>query len=290
MKRIVLLMFAILMIIQLSGCKEGGESENENVTSYDKTALDDTPFEVPDIFGMTSRRYTRNSTVYRFNYQGRQSIVVRPDEPLAGRPVVWRCEYFEAFDAVDKALLDKGWHIVYHSASDMYGCPESVELLHDFYDFAIENFGLSKKPVLFGFSRGALYAVNYAAAYPNEVGGIYLDAPVQDIRDWPCRENTTHIEQKYECMQWYGLNEGTLKTFDRNPIDRLEEIAHLPVIIVGGLADTVVHWELNGKITAERLEALGANVKVITKPDCDHHPHSLDDPTPVVEFIEEYCR
>ena len=30
--------------------------------------------------------------------------------------------------------------------------------------------------------------------------------------------------------------------------------------------------------------------EVIHKPGVGHHPHGLDDPTPVVEFIEKHCR
>lgn len=296
-KKITALTLAALCAALAFGCAAPGvqdetESQQETEPPYVETEpqYDETPFTAPEIDGMTVERYTETSSIYRFNYDGRSTIVVRPDKPLAGYPTVWRCEFFEAFDTVDKALLEKGWHIVYHRASNMYGCPESLEMLHDFYGFAIENFGVSAKPVLFGFSRGGLYAVNYAAAYPDEVGGIYLDAPVQDIRDWPCRDDMKGTAERADCMRMYGLDEETLKTFDKNPIDKAEEIAHLPVVIVAGLADTTVIWELNGMIMSERLQALNANVLEITKPDCAHHPHSLEDPTPVVEFIEKYCK
>lgn len=39
------------------------------------------------------------------------------------------------------------------------------------------------------------------------------------------------------------------------------------------------------KIAAERYRALGGNVEIILKPGCDHHPHSLDNAEPVVDFI-----
>ncbi len=237
----------------------------------------------------SDRRYTEASSIRRFTLNGRQSIVVIPDEPLEGNPTVWRTEFFEAFDTVDKALLEKGWHIVYHDVSDMYGSPDSLTMMHEFQDFVTVALGLSDKPVLFGFSRGGLYAVNYAAEYPDSVGGIYLDAPVQDIRDWPCRDDLIGTFERNQCMSIYGLTDETLPYFDGNPIDKAEQIAHIPLIIVAGLADTTVVWEKNGAITAERVKAAGGHVKTILKENCEHHPHSLDDPTPVVEFIEKYC-
>ncbi len=239
---------------------------------------------------MSHRRYTDTSSILKFTFDGRESLIVIPDEPLEGNPTVWRTEFFEAFDMADKALLEKGWHIVYHSVSDMYGSPDSLTMMHEFQNFITAAFGLSRTPTLFGFSRGGLYAVNYAAAYPDCVGGIYLDAPVQDIRDWPCRDDLKGTPERRGCMRIYGLTDDTLPYFDGNPIDKTEEIAHIPTIIVAGLADTTVVWEKNGAITAERLEALDANVKVILKEDCAHHPHSLEDPTPIVEFIEKYCK
>ena len=103
-----------------------------------------------------------------FKLNGRDSLVVRPSKPLPGNPVAWRAEFFGAFDSVDVALLERGWHLCYHRVSDMYGCPESIVMMREFHEFVSETFGLGKT-VLFGFSRGGLYSVNYAAAYPDSV-------------------------------------------------------------------------------------------------------------------------
>ena len=238
---------------------------------------------------ISKERFTETSTIIKFKLNGRNSLVVRPDKPLPGNPTAWRTEFFGAFDTVDRALLEKGWHLCYHSASDMYGCPEAVAMLHEFYEFATQTFGLSEKPVLFGFSRGGLYAVNFAAAHPTLFGGIYLDAPVLDIRDWPCRPDLRANKEAGECMGWYHLTEATLEDFEDIPLNKAEAVAHLPIIIVAGLVDKVVFWERNGAPFVKKLEALGVNHKVIVKPDCDHHPHSLEDPAPVVEFIEANC-
>ena len=222
-----------------------------------------------------------------FSLNGRESLVVRPKNPLAGNPVCWRTEFFGCFDTVDVEMLRRGWHLCYHRASNMYGCDESLGMLCEFQDFVCQTFGLSEKAVLFGFSRGGLYAVNYAAKYHDRVSGLYLDAPVCDIRSWPC-SNLDSREAK-ECLGWYRLTPETLKDFNDNPIDKAEKLLGIPMIIVAGDSDRVVPYRENGEILAKRFEALGGKVETIVKPGCDHHPHSLENPIPVADFIEENC-
>ncbi len=222
-----------------------------------------------------------------FLLNGRESLVVRPKNPLPGNPVCWRTEFFGGFDSVDIEMLKRGWHLCYHRASDMYGCDESLEMFHEFQDFICQTFGLNEQAVLFGFSRGGLYAVNYAAKYGERVSGLYLDAPVCDIRSWPC--SNLECREAKECLDWYKLTPETLKDFAKNPIDKAADVAKIPVIIVAGDSDRVVPYDKNGKIFAERFKAAGGKLETIIKPGCDHHPHSLENPTAVADFIEENC-
>ncbi len=225
-----------------------------------------------------------------FTVGGRESFIVCPENPLPGNPWVWRTEFFGAFDQVDRALLEKGWHLAYHHASDMYGSPSSIEMLHEFYLVATSEYKLSMRPVLFGFSRSGLYAVNFAAKYPEYTGILYLDAPVTDIvRAWPGRFPES-LEWK-QCKEAYGLTDETAKTFKGNPNDYAEKNARdgIPVIIVAGDSDSVVPYELSGKIYYENYKKVSDKIEAIIKPGCDHHPHSLADPAPVVEFIEKYA-
>ena len=54
-----------------------------------------------------------------------------------------------------------------------------------FYDELTKRRGLAKKTVLEGFSRGGLFAYNWAAAHPDRVACIYADSPVCDFKSWP---------------------------------------------------------------------------------------------------------
>lgn len=226
-----------------------------------------------------------------FTVKGRESFIVCPDKPIDENRWVWRTEFFGAFDYADIALLKKGWYLAYHRVSDMYGCPESIGMMREFYDVAVEKYHLNPHPVLFGFSRGGLYAVNFALEYPNIPGALYLDAPVLDIRSWPGAKGVGTGDPAcwQECKRLYGLTEETALTFNKNPLDNTEELATtgIPVMLVCGGKDKVVPFCENGEPFYNRFKKAGGTIKQIVKAECDHHPHSLFDPSPIVRFIEE---
>lgn len=231
--------------------------------------------------------YTRRD----FFVKGREALVVLPKEPAPEKPWIWRAEFFGAFDYADRALLEKGWHIAYYRISHMYGCPEAVELMEDFRQTIAEKFQLAPKAVFFGFSRGGLYAFNYTAAYPERVALLYLDAPVLDIRSWPAGkgEGTGAVREWEDCKEIYGLTEATAMEFRENPLDKIEKVAgaDIPVLLVAGDADEVVPYPENGAVLEKKFRELQGNIKVIIKPGVGHHPHSLENPQSIVDFILE---
>lgn len=225
----------------------------------------------------------------RFEVCGRKSILVCPNDPIEGNPWIWKVEFFTAFNYAERALLEKGFYLAYHEVSDRYGSPESVEMMFEFYQAVIRDYALSPTPVLFGFSRGGLYACNFALRYPNCVSALYLDAPVLDIRSWPAGrgEGLGDPACWEECKAVYGLTERTADVFCDNPLDHAEELAaqQLPILLVCGAKDRTVPYAENGLPFFERVHAAGGRIGQIVKPECDHHPHSLSDPGPICRFV-----
>ncbi len=41
----------------------------------------------------------------------------------------------------------------------------------------------------------------------------------------------------------------------------------------------------NSLLVEKRYKELGGSFTLISKPNCGHHPHSLPDPAPIVEFV-----
>ena len=226
-------------------------------------------------------------TKREFLLYGRKTIIVEPEHALPGKPWVWRTEFFGAFPSADNALLKMGFHLAYHSASDMYGCPEAIAMLEHFREWFCDTWKMSPRPVLFGFSRGGLYAVNYALAHPKHTGSLYLDAPVLDFRSWPGK-NPLYAREWQECLASYRMTEEEARAYRGTPLDRADELAALgiPTLIVAGEADTVVPCAENTDAFERAYRAAGGTaLSTIRKPHCDHHPHSLEDPAPITTWI-----
>jgi len=229
--------------------------------------------------------YTR----YDFTVNGYYGIIVEPKKAVPHRPWVWRAEFFDVFSNADMEMLAQGWHLAYYQICDMYGCPKAVELMEGFHKAVVKEFKLYNKADIFGFSRGGLYTVNFAAANPDKTSSIYLDAAVLDINTWPGGENKKVFHKEWaECMKWYGLTEETAPYFKGNPLDKIDILVEnkIPAIIVAGDADQTVNFEANSAKFAKGYREKGGKIEVIVKPGCDHWPHSLEDPTPIVEFIK----
>ena len=230
---------------------------------------------------------------FDFEVDGKPALVVVPDQELPGRPWVWHGEFFGHKPAPDVALLKRGFHVVYMRVPDMLGAPQAVEHWNAFYEELTAKYGFAKKGALVGLSRGGLYCYNWAAANPDKVACIYGDAPVCDFKSWPGGKG----KGKGSPRDWklvlerYGFNdEAAALAYDKNPIDNLAPLAktQVPLLHVYGDADDVVPWDENTGLLAERYRKLGGSIKLIAKPGIGHHPHGLDDPTPIIEFIARH--
>jgi pimeloyl-ACP methyl ester carboxylesterase len=228
---------------------------------------------------------------YDFTVNGREGLLIIPKISSEGNPWIWRAEFFDAFPQVDLAMLEKGWYLAYYKVNDMYGCPEAIRLMHGFHNFVEKNFNLASRTILLGFSRGGFYSFNYAAKYPEKVTALYLDAPALDLRSWPGGFGKAERSERewQECLNVYDLTEETIRNFKGNPLDKIDQVAKakVPIIIVYGDADTVAIFSENSEILINRYNELGGVIKVIVKPGVGHHPHSLEDPTPIVDFLIE---
>jgi pimeloyl-ACP methyl ester carboxylesterase len=221
---------------------------------------------------------------------GRDCILVSPAAALPGRPWIWRTEFFDAFPAVDLALLKAGFHLAYMDVKNMYGAPASVDLLDRFYEWLTQDQGMAVRPVLEGFSRGALFALNWSARHPSRVACLYLDAPVCDFKSWPGgKGRAPGSAHDWELLkQAYGFaDEAEAIGYGGNPLDNLAPLAraHVPIIAVYGDADVDLPPDENILVLQRGYERLGGEITVIAKPGVGHHPHSLPDPEPVLQFI-----
>ncbi|HEV7928396.1 MAG TPA: alpha/beta hydrolase [Verrucomicrobiae bacterium] len=177
-------------------------------------------------------------------------VVVVPAVPARGNPWSWRGCYWDHQPQTEIELLKRGFHIAYISASATLrpGKPWDA-----WYDFLTQKHGLSQKPAFVGMSRGGEFAYTWAVAHPDKVACIYADNP--------------------------GGNDDVLA--------RLGLLARqdVPLLHVCGSVDPILN-----KFTLP-IEAIyqqfGGRISVMIKEGRGHHPHSLRDPKPIADFIEQ---
>lgn len=234
----------------------------------------------------TYRGYDR----FDFKVSERPCLVVVPKEAANGKPWVWRAEFFDHRPEIDLALVAKGFHLAYINVGNTFGCPDAMKEFDAFYHELTEKYGLSKKPVLEGLSRGGLYVYNWAAEHPQQVSVILGDNPVCDFKSWPGGKGkgpgSKGDWQKLLTAYHFASEEEAL-TYKKNPIDNLQSLAQqkVPLLHICGDADEVVPFPENTVLLKERYEKLGGAMELIIKKGLKHHPHGLDDPTPAVDFI-----
>lgn len=227
-----------------------------------------------------------------FDFKGHEATLICPEYPVSGNPWVWRTEFLYAFNTADMKLLERGFYIVYCCYSDEYGSERSVDLFKEFHDYITEKYHLNIKASLFGFSRGALYAVNYSLKYPEDVSSVYLDAPVIDLRSWPggLWNGLGSPDEWQDCKsRILGISsDEEIDNIKINPINHLIEFAEtdIPVLLIAGDSDRYVPYDENGRFVADIFYKMNKKITVIIKPGCDHHPHSLENVDPIIDFVE----
>lgn len=226
---------------------------------------------------------------YDFKFKGRDAIVVVPSKAAKGNPWIFRPAFFDAFPSVDKALLERGFHVAYLDVTYLYGSPYSCGLISDFYSDLVTNYHLSDKVTVEGFSRGGLSSLVWASQNSDKIACIYLDAPVCDVFSWPY---TNDKKAWGDLLNSWDLTEKeALKDFKGNPINLAKTIAEsgIPILCVCGDSDKSVPFDRNFNVFRSRYISNGGGpIELIIKEGVDHHPHSLENPEPIVDFVLRY--
>jgi pimeloyl-ACP methyl ester carboxylesterase len=244
----------------------------------------DIPGPVSDFHGFVCHQLTVDNC---------NAYVVEPKTPLAGAPWIWRTMFWDAFSNVDVALLAQGYYVAFIDVGDTFGCPDAMKHFDVFYQQMTSQYGLSKKTVLVGLSRGGLYAFRWAYVNADKISCIYADAPVCDMKSWPGAKGKSlgdAGEWQTAIRCYHFTSEQQMMDFKGNPIDILAPIAHarIPIIDVCGDSDSLVPASENSMIVRDRYTKMRGPIVLIVKQGCDHHPHGLTDPTMIVDFIRAH--
>lgn len=229
--------------------------------------------------------------MHSFVFEDRPALVALPHEPEERRRLALVTEYWDAFpEAAALPLLEKGFHVCFNQNDNRWGTDDTLDRKARFVRFVQREYRLSGKCVPVGMSCGGLIGLKFAARYPELVSCLYLDAPVVNYMSCPCGfgRGRALAEDNAEILNALGLKTiGELMAYRDMPLDRLPALlAHrIPLVLVAGDSDMVVPFDENGLFVQRAYKNAGIPLEVYVKPGCDHHPHGLPDPAPVVEFL-----
>ena len=230
--------------------------------------------------------------------------VICPKNPKANKPWMWRSIFWgkesravkRCTDA-DAKLLEMGYYVVV-APGDVSGHPRGNVAIDAAYKLLTEKYGFAKKLSMASMSRETLALFRWASANPEKVSSIYVDNGVCNVRSWPAGKlvEGSNSEGKGNKRSWNLLKQSYDFQSDQealavkaSPIDWLEPIAKakIPILLVCGTEDKTVPYSENGEILKKRYQALGGDIQVILEKK-DHHPHGLNDPQQILDFITKY--
>lgn len=179
----------------------------------------------------------------------RRCIVVVPKQAAPENPWSWRGCYWDHEPQTEVELLKRGFFIAYCEPDPkQQGPPWDA-----WYKFLTEKHGFSKKAAFVGMSKGGVNAYDWAVKHTNEVACIYADNP-------------------------------GLYPEDLDKVHLLAE-ADVPVFHVCGSFDFLL---FRHTLPVEDIyHQLGGRISVMIKDGYPHHPHSLPDPKPIADWIEQ---
>jgi pimeloyl-ACP methyl ester carboxylesterase len=196
-------------------------------------------------------------------------VVVVPRQAAPGNPWSWRGVYWNHQPQAEVELLKRGFHIAHISIDPKPS--SSMQLTQDelmdqlgmsrraltewdaWYAYLTGHYGLSKKPVFIGMSRGGIFEYQWGSANPDKVSCIYADNPA----------------------------------IEHEGFQRLGDLARadVPILQICGTIDPLL-----GHYTSA-IEAIyqqfGGRISMMVKEGYAHHPHSLRNPKPIADFIEQ---
>lgn len=231
---------------------------------------------------------------HEFAFDGQNALVVIPDLKTENPVLAVKTEYWNAFPETEIELLKNGFYLCFIENENRWGADSDLKRKAEFVEFVTEKYKLAPKCVPVGMSCGGLIAVKFAANYPELVSCLYIDAPVMNYMSCPCGFGIGDAccEDFPEIFDSLGLKSisDIICCLDM-PMHRIPDLIKnkIPVILIAGDSDKTVPYEENGALLEKAYKENGLPIEVHIKKDCAHHPHGLDDPNVIVDFIKKYC-
>ncbi len=222
-------------------------------------------------------------TQYDFTFEGRDAVVVLPDEANRSGKWLLKTEYFYAFQEMELHFVQRGYALAFVANRDRWGAQIDLEVKRRFCDFVIREFSLEQRCIPVGMSCGGLIGIKFAAKFPDYVSCLYLDAPVVNLLSCPCglgagtdipRENIDVAMRELDMKDMSDMI-----AYRDHPLDNVPLLIQhrIPVAMCCGDSDTTVLYEENGLLVKQAYESSGVPFKFLLKKGLGHHPHGPDE-------------
>ena len=234
---------------------------------------------------------------HNFELEGCKGFIVEPPHPAPGLPWSWCLQWAESFVPRTPALqlLDRGFHHVHIDVFETYMNDKGIKIVEKVYDM-LQKMHFHKKAALIGMSYGGLFSWRWAAEHPETVGAMYLDAPVCSLSFAGDRDETNtnptlmpfmQAEYKKHLAAYGVANVEGLRKHPKNPLNNYLPIAKakIPTLVIRSGQDQSVLPETNIDIMEKLIKDAGGDIEILNRNLYGHHPHGMDDPTPLTGFI-----
>jgi len=226
----------------------------------------------------------------KFSFEARRAILVKPEKNCEGNKWLLKTEYFDAFPDFELEMLKRGYHLAFVSNKTRWHDKSDDGVKDRFCEFLSNEFGLCDKCMPVGMSCGGMHAIYFASCYPQRVAAMYIDAPVINLLSCPAGIGKGTTSMYEEFVNAKGMTITDLINYRNHPLDKAIVIAEkeIPIFLVGGDSDDIVPFDENGEAFYEAIKKYNGNIVKIVKKGCNHHPHGLEDNTPLIDFTLKY--
>lgn len=213
---------------------------------------------------------------FNFTVAGKAALVVAPKKPRSGNPWIWRTYFWNHKPLFDSILCAQGYYLAFIDAPNLFGAPAAVAIMDSFYVRLTGRYGLSRKPTLFGISRGAYYMYNWGRANTDKISALYGDGAGMDYVSWPCGCYGTGTGSAGDwtlLKSVFGFtDDAAAKAYRGNPYQNMKPfaLAKTPIIHVYGETDNVAPPNENVLKANDSLKAYGWKMTLLAKPKTGH--------------------
>ena len=233
-------------------------------------------------------------TQVEFEFKGKKSIVLLPEDSRKNGKTIFKTEYFGAFPDLQLEFVRRGYTMIFVSNRNRWGTEGELADQYEFVNFCAKEFDISNKVITIGMSCGGMMSVLLAAKYPDCIEALYIDAPVMNFLS--CPANFGNAPDVLDSM-WtefenaWGMTKRELLLFRGHPIDMIPILVKnkVKIYMAYGDSDKTVPYEENGIALERAYKEAGLSdlLYIDKKVGVDHHPHGPTDIDVAIKYFEE---